>query len=296
MVRVIGTKRELLMLADFEGVLLRLHQAGQKQFGAEWIQSLKQRRVTLEAAYATLYQQDRDPISYASPSAQTAYVFAYAPARAEYARQYLNRHRAVLGRALFDSEEAKVVSFGGGPASELVGLVRYLEGADEPVRHIHYTVYDKDGDWAKVARDIIDALKTDIKIEMCYESVDATSRDRMSAIDLRDADMVIFSYIMSELARVGRSDQIVANFREVLGKMPLDSKILFIDNLHPIFIKFFQSCKSVSGLNQKNDDGDTVNCNFPAPLGIFGELSTSLEWEPRTDLRSVSKLIVRTNM
>jgi Putative SAM-dependent methyltransferase len=292
----IGTKKEHFMLVDFEGELRRLDQAGRKQFGADWIPSLKQRRVTLEAAYATLYQQDRDPISYASPSAQTAYVFAYAPARAEYARQYLHRHRTKLGQKLFDRKEVRVVSFGGGPASELVGLVRYLEGADEPVRHIRFTIYDKDGDWANVAKNIVNALKTDIEIEMCYKSVDAASRDLMAAIDLSETDMVIFSYIMSELARVGRSEQIATNFREVLGTMPLNSKILFIDNLHPIFIDFFRSCKLVKGLNQKNDDGDTVTCNFAAADGIFGELSDSLEWEPRTDLRSISKLIARTNI
>jgi hypothetical protein len=284
------------MLSDFERALMKLDQAGKKQFGADWIPSLKQRRATLEAAYATLYQQDRDPISYASLSAQTAYVFAYAPARAEYVRQYLIRHRAKLGHTLFDREDAQVDSFGGGPASELVGLVRYLEGADEPVRRIRYTIYDKDGDWAKVAEDIVDALETDIEIEMCYEPVDATNRNRMAAIDLSETDMVIFSYIMSELARVGRSDQIITNFRDVLGNMPLNSKILFIDNLHPIFIDFFRSCKLVKGLNQKNDDDDAVNCDFAAVQGIFGELSKSLEWEPRTDLKSVSKLIVRTNV
>jgi hypothetical protein len=283
------------MQSDFECALVKLDHAGKRQFDADWIPSLKQRRATLETAYATLYQQDRDPISYSSLSAQTAYVFAYAPARAEYVRQYLNRHRAKLGQTLFDRQDAHVVSFGGGPASELVGLVRYLEGAAEPVRRIRYTIYDKDGDWAKVAGDIVHALTTDIKIEMCYESVDATSRNGMAAIDLSETDMVIFSYIMSELARVGRSDQIVTNFRHVLGNLPLNSKILFIDNLHPIFIEFFQSCKLVRGLKQKNDDADAVNCDFAVSQGIFGELSRSLEWEPRTDLRSVSKLIVRTN-
>jgi hypothetical protein len=107
---------------------------------------------------------------------------------------------------------------------------------------------------------------------------------------------VMLSYIMSELARVGRNDQIAANFRETLGNMPLNSKILFIDNLHRIFIDFFQSCKLVTGLKQKNDDDDPIDCNFTFSQGVFKELSRDLEWNPRTDLRSVSKLIIRTNL
>lgn len=286
------------MIANFESALQKLHKAGIKRFGDEWIAKLSRRRAKLEGAYATLYEQDRDPIPYASLSAQTAYVFAYAPARAEYTLQYLLRHREALAEPLFSAPDIKVVSFGGGPASELVGLVRYLENveAGEPVKSIEYTVYDKDGDWNDVATGIVNGLETDIKIGMRYEGVDVASRGRMARIDLSDTDLVIFSYIMSELARLERNEQIIENFRNSLGKMKINSKILFIDNLHSIFIKYFQACKLVTGLTQKNDDGAPVNCNFASFSGTFAMLSNALEWTPRTDLHSVSKLIVRTRL
>ena len=283
------------MMDEFESGLKQLHNAGKKRYD-DWIPKLERRRAKLEGAYATLYEQDRDPISYASLSAQTAYVFAYAPARAEYTRQYLHRHKKVLGTSLFSGRHARIVSFGGGPASELVGLIRYIEEAAEPVESVEYVIYDKDGDWKDVAQKVVDSLETDIHIELLYEEVDAVSRGRMTQIDLSETDMVIFSYIMSELARLGRKDQIVENFRAVLGTMTVNAKILFIDNLHPIFIKYFQSCKLVSGLNQKNDDDAPVNCDFADMTGTFSILSQALEWVPRTDLRSVSKLIVRTNL
>ena len=116
----------------------------------------------------------------------------------------------------------------------------------------------------------------------------------MARVDLSDVDLVIFSYVMSELAKLGRKDQIAENFRTVLGTMKLGAKILSIDNLHPIFIKYFQSCKLVPGLNQKNDDDTPVRCDFSRPKDTFKTLSATLDWTPRTDLRSVSKLIVRT--
>ena len=190
------------MIANFEAALKKLHRAGSKRFGDEWISKLLRRRARLESAYATLYAQDRDPIPYASLSAQTAYVFAYAPARAEYTRQYLQRHRDALGAPLFSGPSIKVVSFGGGPGSEIVGLVRYLEDVDagEFVERIEYTVYDKDGDWNDVATDVVSGLETDIEIQMHYEEVDVASRNRMAGIDLSDTDLVMLSYIMSELA------------------------------------------------------------------------------------------------
>lgn len=286
------------MRTEFENALKDLHRQGKKRFGDEWIVRLQQRRAKLEGSYATLYELNRDPIAYAPLSAQAAYVFAYAPTRAEYTRQYLLRHRSALGSQLFTRDRVEVVSFGGGPASELVGLVRYLEdeAADESVTAIDYVVYDKDGDWIDVATKVAAAIGTGIEITMRYEEVDAASRTRMAAVDLSDTDLVIFSYIMSELARLEVADRITENFRTVLGRMKLNSKILFIDNLYPVFIKYFQSCKLVNGLNQRNDDGEPVICNFPEMTGTFEQLSQLLEWVPRTDLRSVSKLIVRTDL
>lgn len=177
------------------------------------------------------------------------------------------------------------------------GLIRYIEeDTDETVERVEYTIYDKDGDWAGVATDIVDGLETDIEIQMQYSEIDATSRGRMSSIDLSETDLIIFSYVMSELAKLGRKDQIADNFRTVLSNMKIGSKILFIDNLHPIFIKYFQSCKLISGLNQRNDDDASVNCDFSDMRGTFATLSGALDWTPRTELRSVSKLIVRTRL
>ncbi|NIJ07714.1 hypothetical protein FHS31_001310 [Sphingomonas vulcanisoli] len=286
------------MRSEFEKALRKLHRQGKKQFGDDWIARLQQRRAKLEGSYATLYEQNRDPIAYAPLSAQTAYVFAYAPTRAEYTRQYLLRHRMAMNAPIFTRDRVEVVSFGGGPASELVGLIRYLEdeAAGEPVTAIEYIVYDKDGDWDEVATKIAAAINTEIEITTRYEATDAASRTKMSAVDLSNTDLVICSYIMSELARLEVADRIADNFRAALGRMKLGSKIVFIDNMHPIVIKYFQSCKLVSGLTQRNDDGDPIVCNFPKMTGTFEQLSQLLEWVPRTDLRSVSKLIVRTNM
>ena len=282
-------------MEEFEPILKKLHKAGQKRFGDEWIPRLEQRRVRLESAYATLYEPDRDPIPYQSLSAQTAYVFAYAPVRADYTRQYLLRHRRAFGRPLFEDSNVEVVSFGGGPASELVGLIQYLEEEDagEQVANVDYIVYDKDGAWAGVATDIVDSLDTDIEIAISYIETDFASRKRMAEIDLSNSDMVVFCYVMSELAKLGRKDQIAENFRSVLEEMKIGSKMLFIDNLHPIFIKYFQSCKLVTGLMQRNDD-DPVECELSELEGTFEFLSHALDWVPRTELRSLSKLIVRT--
>ena len=223
-------------------------------------------------------------------------MFAYAPTRAEYTLQYLLRHRAALNAPLFAKRDIEVVSFGGGPASELVGLIRYLESPEsgESVNAVHYSVYDKDGEWEDVARDVVSSIQTEIEIDVNYLTVDASSRREMANIDLSKADLVMFSYFMSELAKLESRDRISENFRGTLSGMKVGSKILFIDNKHKIFTDFFRSCKLVRGLIEKSDNGDPVDCRFPAYSGVFDSLAKSLDWQPRTNLSSVSKLIVRT--
>lgn len=118
----------------------------------------------------------------------------------------------------------------------------------------------------------------------------------MIKIDLTKIDLVIFSYIMSELAKLESRDKISLNFRTILSGLSIGSKILFIDNRHRIFIDYFRSCKLVSGLMQKSDNGEPVDFELPTLTGTFHKLSKLLDWSPRTDLKSVSKLIVRTTL
>jgi hypothetical protein len=285
------------MLDSFESALRKLHATGRKKFGEEWLVRLAKRKEKLKQAYASLDESDRDPIQYSSLSARTAYVFAYAPTRAEYTREFLMRHRIAVDKSLFGKGHICVVSFGGGPASELVGLVKYLEdpASGEAVDSIRYVVYDKDGDWGDVADDVVASLRTDISVKAEYHAVDAADQLKMKEINLAEVDLVIFSYIMSELAKLEKRDKISENFRRTLSSMSVKSKILFIDNKHKIFIDYFRQCKLVSGLNQKSDNGDSVEFELPAMTGTFGVLEKALDWRPRTDLNSVSKLIIRTN-
>jgi len=281
------------MLGDFELELRRLHQSGSNQFAEDWITKLKERRINFEAAYKTLDKQNREPISYSSICAQTAYIFAYAPVRAAYTFTFLQRHRAALEQVFFDKEEIQVCSFGGGPASELVGLVRYLEDAGEPVQRIRYRVYDKDGEWEEIARNIVAALASEIMIDIDYFPVDVSSKEAMAAVDLSTTDLLMFSYVMSELAKIETAGQISKNFQQIISLMPKNSKIFFQDNLHPIFIRYFESCLHKTSFRQFNDNGDTVDFAFPDNPEIFEIISNNTEWNPRTELKSVSKFFIR---
>jgi hypothetical protein len=282
------------MIQAFEAALTAIDEHGRDEFGDEWYDRVRDRRAFLEAQYVKLHVEGRDPIDYSELPTQAAYVYSYALTRAAYVKEFLSRHRARHGAPLFSKKVITVLSFGGGPASELVGLVQYLdEQGDEPVERINYYVGDKDSEWAECARLVAMNITTDIEIELNYKRLDVINEEDMSKVDLSGTCLVILSYLMSELSKLDRREIIVQNFRTVLKDMQPGSKILFLDNKHRMFIEFFQSCKLVEGLRQRNDDGDPIEFDLPDFPKVFKKFREELGKEPRTELNAVSKLIVK---
>lgn len=284
------------MIEAFETALSELHEIGSEKHGDQWMGLVRSRIGELEEAYKNLYKEDRDPIDYSDLPTQAAYVFAYAMPRAAFTYEFLKRHREALGKPLFDDERIAVVSFGGGPASELVGLLQYLDDEDmgESVTSLAYRVIDKDGEWDSIAESISDAIETDININIKYIEADLSKAKRTDKISLKGADLIIFSYVMSELSKVADRDKISENMRKIIGTMDSESSILFMDNKYPIFINYFKTCKSyVKGLREKNDDGNELDLDLPELTATFDIYARTLNRTPRMSGTAVSKYLKR---
>jgi hypothetical protein len=267
---------------------------GRQEFGDEWYENIRTSQAALEAQYVNLHVEGREAIDYSELPTQAAYLYSYAVTRAAYVKEFLSRHRQKYGQPLFAKKSIRVLSFGGGPASELVGLVQYLEeNEDERVGKIKYYVIDKDAEWEEWAEVVSNNIETEIEIEAFYKRLDVINAKAMGKLDLSGTDLVIVSYLMSELCRLEGRDGIVTNFRGALEGMRAGSKLLFLDNKHRIFIQFFQSCKLVAGLRERNDDGDAVDFDLPAFPKTFKRFRKELGKDPRTELNAVSKLIVK---
>ena len=282
-----------MVLAPFEQALAAIHGEGSKAHKFLWMLRVRSSRSSLVKAYQQLTVADRKPIDYSSPAVQAAYIYAYAMPRAYFTSEMLRRHRNAIGKPLLPSGGIEVVSFGGGPASELVGLMDYLEDKanGESVTSISYRVFDKDGEWSTTAERVASALTCAIKVETTYEQLDLADRTKCATVGVSNADLIIFSYLMSELCSLNDSDQIAENFRGILSKMKTGAAMLFIDSLYPQFIQFFQRCRLYRG-RQKNDDGEGVALSLPTLLPTFQTYRSALGDNPRMDAALVSKWVV----
>ncbi len=283
------------MLIAFEQALKVLHEKGLETDQDRWMPSVRNSLDSLVQSYQQLTQADREPIDYSVIQVQAAYLYAYAMPRAYFTLEVLQRHRHAIGAPLFPAGAIEVVSFGGGPASELVGLLEYLGNADhgEAVTAITYRVFDKDGDWQDVAAEVGAAIETPIDITMIYEQLDLADPQGCAAVDVSTADFIVFSYLMSELCALGTNDVIAQNLRNMLAAMKAGAAMLFIDSKHPSFIQYFQSCRQFIG-REKNDDGGGVDLPLPLFSPTFQTYRDALDRNPRMDAAIVSKWLVKT--
>ena len=270
------------MLYSFEKALEKLNKRGGKEYGERWASVVRERRESLEEEYKGLTVDGRDPIDYSDLASRALYVFAYAAPRAYFAHEFLCRHRAEVGKPLFAQNHLDIISFGGGPASELVGLIHYLDDhEDEAVTSIKYTVLDKGGEWKRVAKHVIKGIESEIAIEHSFLEVDFADHDGCAEIDIAGADLLMFSYISSELCALEAKDDIEKNLNDILSKMTGGTRMLFIESKVTQFIKFFKDCKGYYG-KKINDDDRGVDVDLPELTGIFEIFADMTEKEPRS--------------
>lgn len=276
------------MLNVFEAVLKYLDKKGRDEHGDAWMGLVRDRFGKLEESYKILNQQGRPPINYAELPTQAGYIFGYAMSRAYFSDEFLRRHRAAIGKPLFTSKEIVVISFGGGPGSELVGLLNYLGDVEmgETVTSVSYRVYDKDGDWRPVARKVVRHVNSNIEVELAYHELDLADINATALVDIRDADLIVFSYVMSELCALDAKDQIATNVNRILSTMNSGAAMMFVESKQPEFINYFKECKGYYG-KQKNDDDNGIDIELPNFGAKFQKFADELDRPPRMSSGSI---------
>lgn len=275
------------MILPFEETLCWLDELGTAKHAESWPALLRERQVSLENEYKKLSVDGRDPIDYSDIATQAVYVFKYAMPRAYFADEFLRRHREKIGAPLFKRDHINVVSFGGGPASELVGLINFLEEhSDEEVASISYAVLDKNGEWEQVALKVISEIDTPIGIEFEFRELDFADSAGCKKIGVHDTDLLMFSYVSSELCALDQRDLIQQNLNEILSTMATQTRMLFIESKFTKFVKYFKRTKGFFGRKMNDDDG-RIEVVFPAPTPTFQRFMGMTDSEPRSSSDSI---------
>lgn len=225
-------------------VLDELYEAGEQQYGDKLDATIKQRIDYLADHYKGL-NKGQAPINYKDTATRFAYVFKYVAAHGDYVVQILEALHEHVKAPLFSGEHVRLSCIGGGPGSDLIGLLKYLDKSDEPVKKVTCYLLDKEQAWGDTWTEIDDTLSPKVALHPVFQPLDVTKPDTW--VDQKrflKADLFTMSYFVSEVQGLDGDGSVSKFFSMLFSEAKSGAYFLFDDNSSDIFQDFFDAqCK-----------------------------------------------------
>lgn len=263
----------------------------------DWSERVATNLATLEGSYRELRDASRDLIDYSDLAIQAAYVFRYVLSHADFVYDFLSYARETTDEALFEAEEIWVTSVGGGPGSELLGLLKYLsEDNGEPkVARIVYTVVDKERNWQHVVESFVDRVDTEIEIELRFQTCDVSAAQLPASVTLKDEELVFMSFFISEVCELPEKNHVINNLNTLLKTMKPDAFLVYNDSDAYSFYTFLNNrVNNATRFEQLIDLDTEYKIKAPDYDGIMGNYVEQFDYRPKLSSKAVTKLLRRT--
>jgi Putative SAM-dependent methyltransferase len=262
-----------------------LYVQGKKSHGNALDALIEKQIKTLSTSYANLTAATRQPIDYKDASTRFAYVYKYVASHGDYIVQALSHGKRKLGESLFAKSSLKVSCIGGGPGSDVIGVLKFLdeEISSESVSKLTCYLLDREQAWADTWVDLGDSLSTEVTLNVNFQPLDVTRPDSWSQqTKFFSADLFTFSYFLSEVQSLN-SDGVVTDFvKRVFSEAKSGALFLYIDNGGELFNAFFDStCELTSLETLVSCDNILMMPRFTEQKQELGEYLTKFGQQPK---------------
>lgn len=245
-------------------VLQRLEKPLRSKHSDSLDDEFTQRLEYLSVAYRRLHGPMSHSIDYSEPETRWCYVFKYVAAHADYLYRVLRKGKAAGSRApLFNSKRALVACLGGGPGSDVLAVVRYLasQGDKEPVRAVHFVIFDIESGWEPVVKAVLAEAETDVKFTAEFRYLDVSDPATWSDIAFDEFDLVTSSFFVSEIKRIKLGIPAQRFWKSILGALRSGCVVAFNDNNDERISGYFDRIvSSVGGFETLVADAEEVSC------------------------------------
>ena len=200
----------------------------------------------LSSEYSKLTDPNAVTIDYSDPLKRFAYIFKYTVAHADYIMQLIRKDARL--RELFTVDNLEVACLGGGPGSDLLGILKYM--IQEGIKDCSLTCYifDKERSWGDSWSDVARILKPPFNMFPIFQQLDVTDATTWKSYHkfLR-ADLFTLSYFLSEVWKIKTDAE--PFFIHCMSKMKNGAMMLFVDNNSSSFTGWFDRMAVDNGLN-----------------------------------------------
>jgi len=236
---------ELVKLA-----LDELYEETREEFGARSDTEIKNKISYLSDSYNRLGQASREPVNYKDPATRFAYVYKYVPANADYLVQVMENCR-VSGIELFESETPRVSCIGGGPGSDIVAVLKYLDERrkSKPVESVTCHLLDREQAWGDTWGEIARSLKLGIAVHDHFQSLDVTDPGSWkSQKRFLRADLFTLSFFVSEVYSLDSDGTVSAFWKTLFESAKIGARFIYTDNGAYTFNDYFDNQWKKAGL------------------------------------------------
>lgn len=163
---------------------------------------------------------------YNDPYLHFAYLYCYVASHANTLCQIIDNLPELS--SAFDRDRINVSCVGGGPGSDLLGLLKFIQLRNKPA-HLRCGTYDREETWYDSLRNICNRIDPLSPISPYFRIMDVTKPETwLEQAELCGADLFTLSFFMSEIPVIRNE----ANpfFRHLFKSAKSGSLFLFVDN------------------------------------------------------------------
>ena len=217
-----------------------------KIHGTDATNQIQKRIVALSSEYTNLTASVRNPIDYSDPVTRFAYVFSYVSVHSSFIKQRLLSCSA-LKEKLSADDALRVTCIGGGPGSEMLGLLQACMEVDRK-KSLSVWILDREESWSETWAEIDARLESDFKLSTGIRQTDVTDYAKFDNLKTAfSSDIFIFSFFLSEIFTFRELAQ--PFFNRLVSDIPKDSLVIYIDNRSPKFTSYAEGIFNTDKFN-----------------------------------------------
>jgi hypothetical protein len=200
----------------------------------------------LSESYKHLSDRSRSAVNYQDPATRFAYVYRYVAAHGDYVVQVLEK-LARTGHRIFATDNVRVSCLGGGPGSDIVGVLKYLDENrdEEPVQKLTCYLLDREQAWADIWTELNESLTSVTNVNVPFQPFDITDVDSWkSQRKFLQADLFTMIYFVSEVLAFDKNEMVAKSWRKIFDSAKSGAFFLYLDNGHSDFTYYFDKLYS----------------------------------------------------
>jgi hypothetical protein len=227
-----------------KNALDKLYAEAKESHGCKVDETIKRRINYLSTSYGTLTATERQPVDYKDPATRFAYVFKYVAAHGDYLVQGLEKLRKELGGKIFCGGNVRISCVGGGPGSDIIAVLKYLDeyGNEEAVSKITCYLLDKEQAWADTWTELDESLYMKIRLNANFQRLDVSDPESWKyQRKFFQADLFTLSYFISEVYSLDADGKLTTFWQTLFGSAKPGALFVYTDNGSDQFNDYFRN-------------------------------------------------------